>query len=304
MKKIMDALSYKFSPNIRVAMDHKDHHPYVLERRAIFDYELLYMAHGSLNVTIEDRNFILRPGDLLIIKPGIQHSFYSITDGVVHMPHLHLDLIYYDDFDKVYTSFKPLELFTEQDNLLIRPDLLSDGIFKLPEHISLNNPEEIYKIIMDIIKIHTQEGILYRIKEKELCSKLFYMIFHEMFMKSDPSLEKFHNNIQKVHDLIEENLEKDLSLQQLAKYACLSEFHLERVFKKLYGQPVKQYQLKRRMEKAKLLLQYSQCSISEIATKVGYSSVHSFSKAFRKTFGLSPRDFIKKSVEKVDELVF
>ncbi|MGY8680683.1 AraC family transcriptional regulator [Bradyrhizobium sp. UFLA05-153] len=91
-----------------------------------------------------------------------------------------------------------------------------------------------------------------------------------------------------VVDYIEEHLAEQVCLLTLAELARLSLHHFCRAFKQSFGIPAHQYQVRRRMEVAKLLLADRKTSITEIALSLGYAQTSSFSTAFRKTTGWTP----------------
>jgi len=91
-----------------------------------------------------------------------------------------------------------------------------------------------------------------------------------------------------VVDYIEEHLSEQVSLLKLAQLARLSLHHFCRAFKQSFGVPAHQYQVRRRMEVAKLLLADRTKSITDIALSLGYAQTGSFGNAFRKTTGWTP----------------
>ncbi len=82
--------------------------------------------------------------------------------------------------------------------------------------------------------------------------------------------------------------ETGLSLNEIAREACLSPYHLIRVFKTLSGATPMQFLAIIRMDAALRLLQETAMSMSEIANTVGYSDRTAFFKAFRKHYGHAP----------------
>lgn len=86
-----------------------------------------------------------------------------------------------------------------------------------------------------------------------------------------------------------------LTLNQLAKKYYFNSNYLCLLFKKKLGMAFSAYLLKIRMEKAKELLEEHKYSITEIATKVGYSEYSYFNKSFKKYYSLPPSEFKKTS---------
>ena len=85
----------------------------------------------------------------------------------------------------------------------------------------------------------------------------------------------------------------NLSNEDLAKEAQLSEVYFRKLFKLCYGISPKQYLQQLRIEKAKEILQNSSHSITKIAEKCGYSSVYHFSKIFKEKVGYNPAEYRK-----------
>jgi AraC family transcriptional regulator len=90
---------------------------------------------------------------------------------------------------------------------------------------------------------------------------------------------------------IEEHVGEQISLVTLAKLARLSQSHLCRAFKQSFGVPPHEYHVQRRIEKAKALLAEREASVTDVGFALGYSHTSSFSVAFRKITGRSPREF-------------
>jgi len=92
-------------------------------------------------------------------------------------------------------------------------------------------------------------------------------------------------------DHVEQNLERDVALASLAKIACLSPFHLHRVFKAAFGETPAAMRRRRRIEQARGLLARTRRPVAEIARAVGFESESAFSRSFRALSGASPTAF-------------
>lgn len=87
---------------------------------------------------------------------------------------------------------------------------------------------------------------------------------------------------------IEDNLESELSLAEIAKVAGVSVSHLKTLFRRSTGTPVHQYILRRRVERAKLLLQDDSLSIAQIAFATGFAHQSHLARHMRKILGVTP----------------
>ncbi|GAA0761628.1 helix-turn-helix transcriptional regulator [Clostridium sartagoforme] len=97
--------------------------------------------------------------------------------------------------------------------------------------------------------------------------------------------------IKKSIEYIELNLMQKIELKDIADNVFLSKYHFHRVFHSVVGEPVAEYIRRRRlMESANELLNTDD-KIIDIAFKYQFSSQEVFSKAFKRLYGISPREF-------------
>jgi AraC-like DNA-binding protein len=94
-----------------------------------------------------------------------------------------------------------------------------------------------------------------------------------------------------VHNYIESNLDKDLSIKELADASFLSYSRFRHLYEEINGEPIWQFIKRYRLEYAGGLLRHSNYSCTEIGEKIGYLTPHSFNKAFSQHFGASPKRF-------------
>ncbi len=105
----------------------------------------------------------------------------------------------------------------------------------------------------------------------------------------------FDENFQRALNYISENLDRDLTIQNISKSVNLSKSVLYRHFHRYFNCTVSQYIRKKRIEKSVELLTKSELSIEEIAQKVGFASGSYFSKMFKMEKGLSPLKYKSKA---------
>lgn len=87
---------------------------------------------------------------------------------------------------------------------------------------------------------------------------------------------------------IEKNIAEEIDYSKIAKEAGCSEYHFSRMFSFLAGQGLSCYIRKRKLSNAAIELQNSSIDLLEIAVKYGYSSVDSFSRAFKEIHNILP----------------
>lgn len=110
---------------------------------------------------------------------------------------------------------------------------------------------------------------------------------------------EYKSRINKTFDYIELNLEKQLTLEDLANVANFSKFHFNRIFHALVGETPFQFILRLRLEKAaSLIISNKNESISEIAFKCGFSDISIFSRNFKNYFKVSASEYRKEKNHK------
>jgi transcriptional regulator GlxA family with amidase domain len=97
-----------------------------------------------------------------------------------------------------------------------------------------------------------------------------------------------HRGLIRVAQLMEENIEKPLSLEQIAKSTGLSRRQIERLFKRDLNCVPKRYYLEMRLRRARELLLQTAMPIMDITTACGFQSPPHFSKCYRSQFGYPP----------------
>jgi AraC-like DNA-binding protein len=95
---------------------------------------------------------------------------------------------------------------------------------------------------------------------------------------------------------LEAHLDEALTLDDIARRACLSKYHFLRVFKDAFDDTPLSYLRRRRLETAERLLTRTELSVTAVCYRVGFESLGSFSSLFRRHAGLSPNAFRRRYV--------
>jgi len=97
--------------------------------------------------------------------------------------------------------------------------------------------------------------------------------------------------IGEMDDCIRNGMDARLSLSHLAHRAGYGESHFSRMFRRVSGMGFREYWGLRRLAFGAKALQEEQRSILEIALNLGFSSHEAFTRAFRRAYGITPRDY-------------
>jgi AraC family transcriptional regulator len=99
------------------------------------------------------------------------------------------------------------------------------------------------------------------------------------------------SRLRRVLEYVNDRLETDLSLRELAALVGLSCDHFARGFKHATGFSVYRYVVSRRMERARELLRDPDIPIVEVAARCGFAGQSSFTTTFRRVAGMTPRAY-------------
>ena len=94
-------------------------------------------------------------------------------------------------------------------------------------------------------------------------------------------------------EYMKSNVYSNLSLKELCGHFMIGKTQFCKIFQENIGQSPMEYYAELRINEAKKLLREKNDSVAQIADKLGYSSIHTFSRAFKKAVGFSPTDYLK-----------
>ena len=96
------------------------------------------------------------------------------------------------------------------------------------------------------------------------------------------------HNMNSALEYIEANLDGDISYAQIARLACCSSYHFQRMFPYITGVSLSEYIRRRRLTLAAFELQTTTAKVIDLAVKYGYASAGAFSRAFKILHGITP----------------
>ena len=103
------------------------------------------------------------------------------------------------------------------------------------------------------------------------------------------------NELNEAIEFIEEHLEDELNLEDIAKHSSYSAYHFQRFFNYISGIPLSEYIRRRRLSRAAFELQNGE-KVIDVALRYGYMSADSFTRAFTKQHGITPRECKKETI--------
>ena len=105
---------------------------------------------------------------------------------------------------------------------------------------------------------------------------------------------KKYDYVEKAIEFMHSNYMHDITVEKIAQYLNLDRTYFSVIFKKKTGLSPKQYLLSYRMNIAASLIIKKHIAIYVVANSVGYSDLYTFSKMFKRHFGISPSNYAKR----------
>jgi AraC-like DNA-binding protein len=264
------------SPYVRVAMNSVLKKGTVLSERIIYDYEMIFVRRGECRIRINGVDYVCENNNVILLRPGIPHSFY-VEKCDFDQPHIHFDISYRSESDIIPISFKDVGDMNEKEK-----NFIHKNYFKKHQ----KTPFLYFKETDRFLEMF-YAAIQARSSKDNLSAKGILITLISMVIK-----DNFPTTFEDVEDLLVEKQIKDyidacqgfkMSLDDFAKQFSYSKFYLEKRFNESYGIGLVRYRNQKRLEYSLQLLK--SLSVTKTAEELGYSSVFSFSRAFKKYFG-------------------
>ena len=275
------------SPFVRYAARSYLHAPFKIGRRIIFDYEIIYVDSGLFCLTVEDKEYICKKGDVIFLRPGQPHCLQSIENCSISQPHIHFDMNYDAFSESVYISYKDLPDFTEEEKTWIRRDLFADT--SIGPLLKITDMDAFRNLLYEIISDFFCKAELYQIDLKQKMLRLLQMVIRDntvTYEEADPDLEI----PAIVKQFIDYNYKNIISLDTLEKQFHYSKYSLSRSFASYTGMPIIKYYNAKRLEYAKEMLREG-AAVTPVANELNFSSIYSFSRFFKNAAGCSPTEY-------------
>jgi AraC family transcriptional regulator of arabinose operon len=238
---------------------------YHVERKQSSVYSLEYIISGEGVAYIDNQVIYPSKGDIYLLPLGHHHRYHSSSEH---------------PWEKIW-----MNVYGPLCDLLISTYHL-DGVYWIKD---LN--------LLDLF-----QKFLVVCEQKDVSVNIIFqqsaLIFHEILSKM--SMHLYDTPIIKnavayrVKEYIDKNIYDKLSIDALAKIACLSPSQLNRIFKFEFGQTPYEYILYQKIETAKLLLSNTNISVKQIAYKLNFADEHYFSNIFKARTMVSPKAFANR----------
>ena len=238
--------------------------------------KVVVLLSGHVDYTVEDITYALKPWDVLLVKHHTIHKALIDKTEPYDRVIIYLDAKY---FDRIMPNAGLMDCFEKADKdgrQLITPD---DG-----QQERLAAALEDYEAAMRDEELGAEA-----IRDTQMVKLLVLInrIYASGSTAPDRAEATRDPKIGAVLSYINENLGRELSVDELAEQAYLSRYHFMRLFKAQTGSTVHAYVRQKRLLYAARLIREGE-SAARAAAESGFSDYSAFHRAFRECFGISP----------------
>lgn len=241
-------------------------------------FEIIYFNTGYQTYCVGEKTYQIKGGDILVILPNEYHGTGNNFQGK--------GIIYWIQFKLSLIGGAFLNIQGEEASVFI------DTLLNLKSrHFSVNNSFK--KYLDDLFEIGTKEASpLNRIKIYSIATQILLEIEKS---STTPDKDKSTKGMSDIVKYINENLGKDLFIDDLAIKLGISTSRFIGKFKKEVGTTPSDYIQRQRINYSKELLLKSNSNITKIAFALQFPSSQHFSTIFKKYTGVTPSDFRKNT---------
>ncbi len=230
-------------------------------------FELAWVESGAVIYRIGDREIVAQAQEAVVVPGGVEHR--TVFDGATRAGAIALDRAFMEEMLSTFEADgsaiapgKPRRASALAAlGTLLRAEVCADGPGKL---VAID-------AMVEAMAIACLRGAAPRTRTRG---------------GRDP-------RVRAVVDLIHSRYADPIGVDDFAKAAHTSRFHLTRLFREGVGESPYRYLVKTRVERAAELLRAGGRSVTEVALSVGFADMGRFAKAFRRQLGVSPAVFCR-----------
>ena len=233
--------------------------------------EIMFVLSGSGTVTINETEYEVSKGDIIVYNPDISHAESTTGDNGIELAFFGI------------TNFKignlPSDYILDENT----SPILHTGA----------DAQEYEFYFMSLVKEVASDKPYNEIFSKYLAR----LIMIGILRLANISEAKFVTNgiFTRIHNYLNNHFTEIESMDAICEELKISKYYLSHVFKKYMGKPPMQYVASKRIAYAKKLLQETDLSATEIGEMCGYKDHVLFFKSFKKQEGITPIAFRKKT---------
>ena len=258
---------------------------YVFEGEKHDFWELLYVDKGEVEVMADDTGYCLKQGEMIFHKPGEFHNVFA--NGLV-APNLVVVAFVCASPAMAYFEGNVVKAEEVERELLARIVHEARDAFSNP----LDDPGSL-KMERASSSAFGSEQMIGLLLEQMLIRMVRRGAQRDVAVKTSSSVKRRsdHDLVQRIIAYMQDNACGTLTFSQVCRFSAQSATNLKTIFKSVTGMGVMEYYRGLKIDAAKTLLREGGGNITQIADKLGYTSVNYFSRYFKQATGMTPSEY-------------
>lgn len=248
-------------------------------------YELYFFISGSVSCQIDDQTYPLSYGDVCLMPPGVYHRplFHGQEPAYKRI----VLWISPECFTRLKESYEQIDYCFSY--------ALEHKIYRFA-HDS-GTAQLLFSKLYDLIEeYHSASAFHQQLLE---CYASSFLLQLNRVLQNSPSSGRSESQkplFSQICDYIHAHLDEELTLDSLASHFFVSKYYIAHVFKENMGVSTHQYILKGRINASKGSI-LSGMPLQDVSQYYGFANYSTFFRAFKKEFGISPREFKDRCTE-------
>ncbi len=243
-----------------------------MARKAHDDNLLIYCLDGEGEVKVNEYNFRIKPGDILLIPKGIPHTYKARKKNPWTIYWVHFHGHHAHDF---------------VDHLSQRETANRKFVMPIGIHSRLASD---FEALLEA-RESTYNLNAYICAANQLRQILSHIALLQPLARQKQARGGL--DIEKIHSLMQARVHEQLDLDTLTETVNLSKYHFVKKYKEVTGTTPINHFIQLKIERACHLLDTTDNGINEVAFAVGYEDAYYFSRIFKKLMGVSPSQYRK-----------
>ena len=246
-------------------------------------WEFLYVSKGSINILVDGEVFSLHKGQLILYPPHSFHSVATSLDAEISVVCFSTDSEAMYDFTSNVLNIDNIHHQKIEDLIVLAETFFENAPENLyiggmvPRKSMADFELQCFAIMLELLLID-----LYRINSKTKYSS-----------NNQNTANYFNEEFKILTEFLKENITQNLTLNDISTACQISIPSLHRLCKKQCGcGPIALF-ISFKISEAKRYIANSSLNFTQISEKLGFSSIHYFSKLFKEKTGMTPSEYSK-----------
>ncbi len=231
-------------------------------------YVIGFIEDGQRYLSCKNREYTIKPGDLLLFNPGDNHTCEQIDGRTL-----------------------------DYRCLNIQPEIMKKAVFEITGRSYLPYFEEQVVFRSELVSILKELHLMIMMEESDFKKEeIFFFLLEQLideYTREDLPIPKAEQSTESkaICDFLEQNYMRNISLDDLCRLTGLSKYYLLRSFTKQNGISPYSYLEAIRIDKSKKLLEQGVLPI-DVALQTGFADQSHFSNFFKRFIGLTPKQYM------------